>query len=143
MGRHKITIRGTDLELRGYIDGDATLRVTAKVMEGIGLVIASPAEDDYDPFGITYPEHPPTLEASREVILGLLEGVDAATFIDRVATLHFGQATVIRNERHLHETAERELLARELHHFEVEQENERLRNAQRWDCDVCREGSDG
>jgi hypothetical protein len=52
---------------------------------------------------------------------------------------------VIRNERHLHETAEKELLSRELHHFETEQENERLRNEQRcdWDCDVCREDSDG
>jgi hypothetical protein len=87
--RSRITVRGEGVELRGYIDGEIDrLGDFAKAMEGIGLVLASPAEDDFDPF---------------------------------------------REERQ-----------RELHHFETEQENERLRNEQRcdWDCDVCREGSD-
>jgi hypothetical protein len=126
VSRFRITVRGTDIELRGYIDGEATLRVTAKVMEGIGLVVASPAEDDYNPFQITQPEHPPTIEGSREVIIRMMEGTDAAGFIDRVAEVHFAQANVIRGERYQREQAEAELRDRELHHFEVEQENVRL-----------------
>jgi hypothetical protein len=128
MTRYKITVRGTDIELRGYLDGEATLRVTAKVMEGIGLVIASPAEDDFDPFAITEPEYPPTPERSYAVITEMYaDSTDINNFMETLAMLHFGQANVIRGERYLREQAEAELRNRELHHFEVEQENVMLR----------------
>lgn len=128
MSRYRITVRGTDIELRGIIDGDATLRLTSQSLEGIGLVIASPAEDDYDPFGITYPDDPPSLEQSIDVLTGIAASVDNLVgLIETFATLHYSQAMVIRNERFLHEQAEAELLKRELHHFEVEQENARLK----------------
>lgn len=126
--RHRITVRGTDLELRGYIDGEATLRVTSKVMEGIGLVIASPAEDDYNPFAISEPDYPPTLEGSTEIVQAMWDDKESVgTFLARLAYLHFMQANVIRGERGRAERAEKELLSRELHHFETEEENARLR----------------
>jgi hypothetical protein len=128
--RYKITVRGTDMELRGYLDGEATLRVTAKVMEGIGLVIASPAEDDYNPFAITEPDYPPTPERSYAVITEMYaDSTDINNFMERLAVLHFGQANVIRGERYLRERAEAELRDRELHHFETEQEYERLKES--------------
>jgi hypothetical protein len=126
--RHKITVRGTDIELRGYLDGEANLRLLAQQMEGIGLVIASPAEDDFDPFAISQPGHPPTPDASIDIIRAMWEDSESPDdFLHRMAMMHYAQANVIRGERGRAERAEREYLARELHHFEVEQENERLR----------------
>lgn len=54
--RIRITVRGEGTELRGYLDmgflgeGDADLRAFAKAMQPFGVVIASPADDDYNPF---------------------------------------------------------------------------------------------
>lgn len=48
--RLRITVRGTDVELRGYVDGMANARLLSQQMEGIGVVAASVADDDYDPF---------------------------------------------------------------------------------------------
>jgi hypothetical protein len=122
MTRFRATVRGTDIELRGYIDGLATLRVTAKTLEGIGLVIASPAEDDFNPFAISEPDYPPTLESSRSLIAGLVEQTgNLPDLYEYLAELHFRQANVIRGERYLREKAEAELRDRELHHFETEQ----------------------
>jgi hypothetical protein len=54
MSRFKITVRGTDprVELRGYIDVERmeSLTVFSEAMRGFGIVVASIAEDDYDPF---------------------------------------------------------------------------------------------
>lgn len=127
--RFKLTIRGDDTELRGYMDMGTTdtLAAFANAVEPYGLVIASAVEDDYNPFGITEPEHPPTPEASREVIRGILQLLSPSDAEDYLAQLHYGQAVVIRGERYRADQAEAELRDRELHHFEVEQENERLR----------------
>jgi hypothetical protein len=129
MSRFKITVRGDQIELRGYANpADGTyLQSLALAMEPFGIVVASIAEDIYDPFAISEPEYPPTEEGSRQVITGMMEGADAPTFIDRMVQLHHMQAVVIRNERALREQAEAELRDRELHHFEAEQENEALR----------------
>jgi hypothetical protein len=43
-------VRGTDVELRGYVDGLANARLLSQQMEGIGVVAASAADADYDPF---------------------------------------------------------------------------------------------
>src|SRR5688500_15676987 len=48
--RLRITVRGTDVELRGYVDGLANARLLSQQMEGIGVVAASAADADYDPF---------------------------------------------------------------------------------------------
>jgi hypothetical protein len=49
--RYRITVRGEDTELRGYIDGDESrLRKLSLLMEPFGLVVASPAQPDYNPF---------------------------------------------------------------------------------------------
>jgi hypothetical protein len=126
--RHKVTVRGTDIELRGYIDGEATLRVTAKVMEGVGLVIASPAEDDFDPFAISEPDYPPTLDASADIVQAMWDSKESVgEFLARVSYMHFMQANVIRGERGRAERAEKELLSRELHHFETEQIIDRIK----------------
>lgn len=68
----RVTIRGEGTELRGYATMEALASLTSPPGEQPYVVIASPAEDDYDPF---------------------------------------------KEQEH-----------RELHHFETEQENERLKN---------------
>jgi hypothetical protein len=128
MTRYKITVRGTDIELRGYLDGEGTLRLTAKSLEGIGLVVASEAPDGWNPFAITEPDYPPSLEKSIDVLTGIGASADSIVdLIEKFAAIHFGQAQVIRGERYLREQAEAELRDRELHHFEVEQENASLK----------------
>lgn len=58
MRRLRITVRGNGVELRGYLDLDLDGQVTqplpqfAKAMEPFGIVVASPAADDYDPFTV-------------------------------------------------------------------------------------------
>lgn len=46
--RHRITVRGQGMELRGYADEHLPEEL-AQVLAPF-LVVASPAEDDYDPF---------------------------------------------------------------------------------------------
>jgi hypothetical protein len=116
--RFRLTVRGLALELRGYMDqgideDQPTLQQFAEAMTPFGIVAASPAPVDYDPFAISEPDNPPTPEKSREVI----------EVITELAMVHFMQAQVIRGERATREQAERELARRELHHFETEQEN--------------------
>jgi len=48
--RWRITVRGEGTELRGYFNQMDDLEEFARVMEPFGIVMASPAEDDYDPF---------------------------------------------------------------------------------------------
>lgn len=126
MARARITVRGVNVELRGYLDDDGAdylLTRFSKAMEPFGVVIASPAEDDYSPFA-------PSIEDSMSLIARFVEannGVDLGDLIESLANLHMMQARVIQGERALREKAEAELRDRELHHFEVEQENERLR----------------
>lgn len=130
MSRFRITVRGVDIELRGYIDGIANVHIFAKEVDDMGLdVIASDATDDYNPFQISEPDYPPTLESSIDVMTGFFEqyGTDVVALIEHLATVHQAQAIVIRGERGRAERAEKELLDRELHHFETEEENARLR----------------
>lgn len=149
MNRFKITVRGLGVELRGYMDEltdeDAPSLIDfSEAMKPLGLVIASPAGRDYNPFQISEPDNPPTIEMSRELIAHWQETMSAEEYVEHLATIHHTQAVVIRGERGRAERAEAELAARELHHFETEQENEWLKTEPRcdFDCDVCREGSD-
>jgi len=52
--RFRITVRGEHMELRGYIDaeheGDLDLMDLAEAMKPFGLVIASVADENYNPF---------------------------------------------------------------------------------------------
>jgi hypothetical protein len=48
--RIRLTVRSTDWELRGYTDDATHLVEFAEAMKPFGLVVASVAEDDYDPF---------------------------------------------------------------------------------------------
>ena len=50
--RLRITVRNDDMELRGYVDVDSldNLNGFAAAMKDVGIVIASPAADDYNPF---------------------------------------------------------------------------------------------
>jgi hypothetical protein len=49
--RWRITIRATGVELRGYIDAPlADLEGLAEAAKPLGLMIASPADPDFDPF---------------------------------------------------------------------------------------------
>lgn len=52
--RWRVTVRAdapARIELRGYVDADgAQLTALADALDGVALVIASPAEVGYDPF---------------------------------------------------------------------------------------------
>lgn len=50
--RFRVTVRNDDIELRGWIDVASleNLNGFAALMKDVGLVIASPAADDYNPF---------------------------------------------------------------------------------------------
>lgn len=51
MSRWRVTIRGEGVELRGYADLHLNaLEALSQAMIPYGLVIASPADDYYDPF---------------------------------------------------------------------------------------------
>ena len=51
--RYRITVRGDHVELRGWLDGhEHDLGEYAKFMAPYGVVVASPAPDDYDPFKV-------------------------------------------------------------------------------------------
>ncbi len=118
--RFRVTIRDNDMELRGYVDGEDVLRTVADDMHPT-QVIASPAADDYNPFGISQPEYPPTLDSSIELISEIVESAESPEdLISTLAQLHLAQAIVIRGERYQRESAEQGLLDRELYQFEAE-----------------------
>lgn len=49
--RFRITVRGGDVELRGYITGGGEiLNALSLAMDPFGVVMASAVDDDYDPF---------------------------------------------------------------------------------------------
>lgn len=102
MTRHRITVRGDGVELRGYIDGEMeNVSDLATRMEPFGIVLASPTEHEYNPFAISEANHPPEIEASRDLVNEMrLYSRSEASFLEQVAILHFQQANVIRGERH-------------------------------------------
>lgn len=122
----RITVRGQNTELRGFHreePGTETLGPLSQAMVPYGMVIASHAENDYDPFAISDPDNPPTHEKSKELITAWFEQARDSQdeLIEWLAHIHFNQANVIRGERHQREQAEAELRDRELHHFETEE----------------------
>lgn len=128
--RYKVTVRGDGAELRGYVTVPTmeALGLAAKAVKPIGVMVASPAAEDFNPFAISEPEHPPTLENSIDVLTGIAaSSTGLVDVIERFAAIHVGQAMVIRGERYQREQAEAELRDRELHHFETEEENARSR----------------
>lgn len=126
--RYRITVRGLGLELRGIMDqgldeDQPSLAEFAKAMEPFGIVVASEATDDYDPFAVH-----PTVEQSLVSIAGMIQdnGVeDVQGLVMHMAGIHYMQAQVIQGERREKEAAQAELRDRELHHFETEQASER------------------
>ena len=48
--RYRVTVRDEGVELRGYVDGTDKLIELAGHMEGVAIVVASPAEEGYEPF---------------------------------------------------------------------------------------------
>jgi hypothetical protein len=49
--RYRITVRGDGVELRGFMDAEPKdFYAFAEAMEPYGLVVGSPADDDYNPF---------------------------------------------------------------------------------------------
>jgi len=50
--RYRITLRGEHLELRGYLDDIDLLRKLGDAIEPLNImVVASPADADFNPFG--------------------------------------------------------------------------------------------
>jgi len=129
--RFRITIRRVNkTELRGYHDVESIEEMGqfSAAMEPFGMVIASPATPDYNPFGITNPDYPPSMETSRDLLNGWFSTYEnQEELFEHLATVHYNQALVIRGERYRADQAEGELMARELHHFEVERENAELK----------------
>jgi hypothetical protein len=68
--RYRITVRGHQAELRGYIDSEdgAELVAFSQVMKPFGIVVASPADADYNPFAHRYvtDERPDRYEQTGE-----------------------------------------------------------------------------
>lgn len=128
--RYRITVRGLGLELRGIMDqgldeDQPSLTEFAKAMEPYGVVVASEAEPNYDPFAVL-----PTVEQSLVSILGMIENngiTDVEGLVMHMAGIHHMQAQVIQGERRQKEDAQAELTRRELHHFETEQELDRIK----------------
>lgn len=57
--RYKITVRGDNIELRGYIDGDEALRQFSNALDpnyqskGIdAIIILTPVDEHYNPFAL-------------------------------------------------------------------------------------------
>jgi hypothetical protein len=51
--RWRITVRGEGIELRGYLDDTEwipALQELSEAMKPFGMVVASPADEDYNPF---------------------------------------------------------------------------------------------
>lgn len=46
--RYRVTLRGEDIEIRGYATIDGLKQLSGP--DKLYMVVASPAEDDYDPF---------------------------------------------------------------------------------------------
>lgn len=116
MTRNRITVRGEGIELRGYIDaesGNEIERLFADDLDERAVIMVSPAEDDYNPFvselpeGISEPDFPPDLNASREIIQSTaMHSTGVVDFFEQMAVLHYNQALVIRGERGRAERAE-------------------------------------
>lgn len=146
MNRFRITVRGLGVELRGRFDEltdeDApTLRYFAEQMEPFGIVVASPAEDDFDPFKV---EDGPdmSIEAIRLMMIG--NNIDnLPDLIRNMANVHYMQAQVIQGERALRESAEAELRDRELHHFETEEKNARFERFVEYVMEIHRDDGHG
>jgi hypothetical protein len=67
--RFRITIRGDGCELRGYVDADlGELADLAQVLKPYGVVAASPAPEDYNPF------HPQQISVGMEPFVMMNEG---------------------------------------------------------------------
>lgn len=117
--RFRITVRSETTELRGYTEVDSAEHLTefAQNMAPVGVVIASGMHEEFDWRTV------PSPESSLELVKYYID----QGFIEELAQIHFMQAMVIRGERDGRESAEAQLQERELHHFEVEQENEQLR----------------
>jgi hypothetical protein len=84
--RFRVTVRDASIELRGYIDGEDVLRTVADDMVPT-LVIASPADDDYNPFKeqesrelhhFETEQENARLEAENAKLVATLEAVRAA-----------------------------------------------------------------
>lgn len=63
MMMYRVTVRWGTGELRGYVNGEAALTRIADALKGLAIVIASPTDEDYDPFA-----SPPEDEERRAFI---------------------------------------------------------------------------
>jgi hypothetical protein len=103
----RVTVRGEGTELRGYASMEALASLTSPPGEQPYMVTASPVDDNYNPFLITEPENPPTLELSTALISGIWnESADVGAFVAQMSMIHHAQASIIRHERYLREQAE-------------------------------------
>lgn len=146
--RFRITVRSLGLELRGYIDNgidedETKLAALAEAMQPFGVVVASEAEHDYNPFrDWTGGDQDRLARVSRyaahlEQKLANIQDVADAQIDDKEHPLRrrivmqrreIRQAWLSsRNYQAMWRKAKRDNEERELHHFETEQENERMR----------------
>ncbi len=53
MSRHKITVHGGEIELRGYADNPEIVRAIAAALQSFDvMVVVSPADAAYNPFAL-------------------------------------------------------------------------------------------
>jgi hypothetical protein len=123
---YRVTVRTPGkTELRGFtsVDSFEEMQEWSNAMAPIGQVVASVMDGQQDDLLAGQP----TPEKSEELIKGIIAQNSPENALAALSHLHYMQAMVIRGERDSHEAAVMELRDRELHHFETEQENERLK----------------
>lgn len=73
MSRYRVSMRGTNVDLRGYIEGQEKLHQIAGALDKYipesydPMIIASLAADDYNPFGEEDPEIETFLQAGKKL----------------------------------------------------------------------------
>lgn len=96
--RYRATIRGEGTELRGYLEAPTTyaLSAHARYLEPLGMLIASPAPDDYNPFRAADEERRAVLES--ELTIQMLQAeIAALRIVAKTAAMFLGTTAAGEN----------------------------------------------
>lgn len=82
--RFRVTVRGEGTEIRGYATPEALRALAADGTDQFYTVVASPADEDYDPFK--------EVERLRAKVARMEAAVDAAFAVDAPAASRTGES---------------------------------------------------
>lgn len=162
--RFRITVRGLGIELRGYMDqglgeDQPTLEELAHAMKPFGVVVASEAEHDYNPFEewtghlqdrlaratrmaahweqqahnlqdlVDSNMDPDEIPKVRRIIMQRREIKEAWRYVRNLQSMLKREKGLREDAQNVAGEARTELHQRELHHFETEQILDRIKAA--------------